>query len=95
MELEACGGSGSCPALQAMGQEFGFYSMCLRNYQKDLSRRVHDLMYVYKKPMMNFVSIKKLCFMVIKTKIIRLENSEKHEVENRNHLLIPPFADNR
>lgn len=33
--------------------------------------------------------------MVIKTKIIHLENSEKHEVENKNHLLIPPFADNR
>lgn len=78
-----------------MGKEFEFYSMRLRNYQKDLSRRVHDLMYVHKKPMMNFVSVKILCFMVIKTKIIRLENSEKHEVENKNHLLIPPFADNR
>ena len=52
-------------------------------------------MYVYKKPMMNFVSFKKLCFMVIKTKIIYLENTEKHEVKNKNHLLIPPFADNR
>lgn len=78
-----------------MGKEFEFYSMCLRNYKKDLSKRVHDLMYVYKKPMMNFVSLKKLCFMVIKTKIICLENTEKHEVKNKNHLLIPPFSDNR
>ena len=43
--------------------------MRLRNYQKDLSRRVHDLMYVHKKPMMNFVSVKILCFMVIKLKL--------------------------
>ena len=33
--------------------------------------------------------------MVIKTKIICLENTEKHEVKNKNHLLIPPFSDNR